>query len=89
MKIPYRVLELWAAQDLTTMGGNSKTESARVVFLVRDAKMESDLSFVYMTRLLNVLYILMKYHENILKGFRVVVRTKFYNFGRKLLNQVD
>ena len=25
-----------AAQDLTTMGGNSKTESARVVFLVRD-----------------------------------------------------
>ena len=36
MKIPERVLELWAAQDLTTKGGNSKTESARVVFLVRD-----------------------------------------------------
>ena len=36
MKIPGRVLELWAVQDLTTMGGNSKTESARVVFLVRD-----------------------------------------------------
>ena len=51
------------------MGGNSKLESARVVFLVR-------------ARLLNVLYILVKYHENILKDFRVMVRTKFYNFGR-------
>ena len=29
-------LELWAAQDLTTMGDNSKMESARVVFLVCD-----------------------------------------------------
>ena len=36
MKIHLRVLELWAAQHLTTMGDNSKTESARVVFLVRD-----------------------------------------------------
>ena len=36
MKIPSMVLELWAAQDLTTMGGDSKTESARVVLLVRD-----------------------------------------------------
>ena len=27
-KMPYRVLELWAAQDLAIMGGNSKTESA-------------------------------------------------------------
>ena len=35
-----------------------------------------------MTRLLNVLYILVKYRENILKGFRVKVGTKFYNFGR-------
>ena len=35
-----------------------------------------------MTCLLNVLYILVKYLENILKGFRVMVRTKFYNFGR-------
>ena len=40
------------------------------------------MSFLYATRLLNVLYILVKYHENILKGFRVMVRTKFYNFGR-------
>ena len=38
--------------------------------------------FLYATRLLNVLYILVKYHENILKGFRVMVRTKLYNFGR-------
>ena len=30
------VLELCAAQYSTTMGGNSKTEPARVVFLVRD-----------------------------------------------------
>ena len=51
------------------MGDNSKMESARVVFLVG-------------TCLLNVLYIFVKYHENILKGFRAMVRTKFYNFGR-------
>ena len=30
-----------------------------------NSKMESDLSFVYMTRLLNVLYNLMKYHRKI------------------------
>ena len=36
MKITYRVLELWAAQDLTTMGDNSQNESARVVVLVCD-----------------------------------------------------
>ena len=36
MKIPERILELLAAQNLTTMGGNSRMESARVVFLVRD-----------------------------------------------------
>ena len=40
------------------------------------------MSFLYPTHLLNVFYILVKYHENILKGFRVMVRTKFYNFGR-------
>ena len=40
------------------------------------------MSFLYATRLLNVLFILVKYHENILKGFRVMVRTIFYNFGR-------
>ena len=62
------VLELWAAQDLKPIEGNSKTESARVVFL-------------YATGLLNVLYVLKKYHENILKGFRVMDRTIFYNFG--------
>ena len=66
MKIPERVLELWAAQNLTTMGGNSKTESARVVFLVRDTPTQCPLHI----------------GENILKGFRVIVRTKFYNFGR-------
>ena len=40
------------------------------------------MSFFYGTCQLNVLYILVKYHENILKGFRVMVHTKFYNFGR-------
>ena len=40
------------------------------------------MSFLYVTCLLNVLYILVKYHENILQGFRVMARTKFYNFGR-------
>ena len=51
------------------MGGNSKWS-------------QLELSFLYATRLLNVLYILVKYHENILKGFRVMVRTKFYNLER-------
>ena len=32
--------------------------------------MESDLSFVYMTCLLNALYNLMKYHKKYLKGFK-------------------
>ena len=36
MKITYRVLELWAAIDLITMGDNSKKESARIVVLVCD-----------------------------------------------------
>ena len=44
--------------------------------------MESELSFLNVICLLNVLYILMKYHENILKGFKVMVHTKFYNFWR-------
>ena len=36
MKITFKVLELWAAQDLKTKGGNSKMESAGVVSLARD-----------------------------------------------------
>ena len=36
MKITYTDLELWAAQELTTMGDNSQNESARVVALVCD-----------------------------------------------------
>ena len=40
------------------------------------------MSFLYATRLFSVLYILVKYHGNILKGFRLMVRIKFYNFGR-------
>ena len=58
-----------AAQDLTTMGDNSK-------------RSQLELSFLYATHLLNVLYRVVKYHENILKSFRVMVRTKFYNLGR-------
>ena len=40
MKITYSVLELWAAQVLTTVVSNSKTESAKVVFLVRDTPIQ-------------------------------------------------
>ena len=40
-----------------------------------------ELLFLYPTRLLNVLNILVKYPENILKDFRVILRTKYYNFG--------
>ena len=36
MIISQRVIELWPAQDLTTMGDNSRTESVRVVVLVCD-----------------------------------------------------
>ena len=36
MKISQRVIELWPAQDFITMGSNSRTESVRVVILVRD-----------------------------------------------------
>ena len=41
-----------------------------------------ELSYLYATRQLNVLYIVANYHENILKGFRVMVCTKFYDPGR-------
>ena len=36
MIISQRVIELWPAQDFITMGDNSRTQSVRVVFLVRD-----------------------------------------------------
>ena len=36
MKISQRVIELWPAQDFITMGDNSRIQSVRVVFLVRD-----------------------------------------------------
>ena len=36
MKISQRVIELWPAQDFTTMGDNSRMQSVRVVFLVCD-----------------------------------------------------
>ena len=36
MIIPQRVIELWPAQDFITIGDNSKTQSVRVVNLVRD-----------------------------------------------------
>ena len=36
MKISKRVIEFWPAQDFITMGGNSRTESVRVLILVRD-----------------------------------------------------
>ena len=48
------LLELWPAQDLTTKGNNSRM---------------SELSFLFVTHLLNVLYILVRYHGNILKGY--------------------
>ena len=40
-------------------------------------------SFLNVIRLLNVLYILVKYHENILTCFKVMVRTKFLQFWRQ------
>ena len=39
MKVSQRVIELWPAQDFITMGDNSRTQS--------------ELSFLYGTRLLN------------------------------------
>ena len=44
--------------------------------------MESELSLLNVICLLNILYILVKYHKNILKGFKVMIHTKFYNFWR-------
>ena len=44
-------------------------------------KMESDLSFVYMTCLLNVLYNLMKYHKIISKGLRIMACTRLTTMG--------
>ena len=51
IKISQKVEELWPAQDFTNMGENSRTES--------------ELLFLYVTHLLNVLYNLIKYHDNI------------------------
>ena len=44
--------------------------------------MESELSFLNVIYLLNVLNMLVTYHSNILKDFKVMVLTKFYNFWR-------
>ena len=52
MKISQRVIELWPAQDFITMGDNSRTQSVRVVILVRDTPIQCPL------------YLLVKYHEN-------------------------
>ena len=41
------------------------------------------MSFLNVICLLNVLYILVKYHENILTCFEVMVRTKFLQFWRQ------
>ena len=41
------------------------------------------MSFLNVICLLNVLYILVKYHENILTCFKVMVRTKFLQFWRQ------
>ena len=70
MKITYRVLELWAALRFNNYGRKLQKRS------------QLELSFLYAPRLLYVPYILVKYHENISKGFRVMVCTKFHNFGR-------
>ena len=76
MKISQRVIELWRAQDFITMEDNSRTQSDRVDFLVRDT-------------VLNVLYLMMKYHENTLKDFKVMGRTRFKNYGGYLQNGVS
>ena len=41
-----------------------------------------ELLFLYVTHLLNVFYNLIKYHENISKGYWVMACTRFYNYGR-------
>ena len=68
MKTSQRVIDLWPAQDFISMGDNSI--------------MQLELSFLYATCLPNVLYIMVKYHENTLKGFRVMGCTRFNNYGR-------
>ena len=47
-----------------------------------NSRTQSELFFLYATHLLNVLYLMMKYHENTLKGFRVIGRRRFKNYGR-------
>ena len=42
------------------------------------------MAFLNVICLLNVLYILVKYHENILTCFKVMVRTKFLQFWRQV-----
>ena len=69
MKISQRVIELWPAQDFITMGDNSRMQSVRVVFLVRDKPTQCSLPNV-------------KYYENTLKDFRVMGRTRFNNYER-------
>ena len=36
MIISQRVIELWPAQDFIIMGNNSRTQSVRVIILLRD-----------------------------------------------------
>ena len=63
------ILELLPAQDLNNQG--------------RKLQNEDRVSFLNVICLLNVLYILVKYHENILMCFKVMVRTKFLEFYRQ------
>ena len=59
--ISQRVIELWPAQDFITMGDNFRMQSVRVV---TSECSQLELSFLNVTPLLNVLYLLVKYHEN-------------------------
>ena len=58
--------ELLPAQDLNNQG--------------RKLQNEDRVSFLNVKCLLNVLYILVKYHENILTCFKVIVCAKFLQF---------
>ena len=69
MKIFQRVIELWPAQDFITVGGNSRMESVRVIILLRDMPAQG---------ILHIGEVSWKY----LKGFRVMARTRFNNYGR-------
>ena len=75
IKISQKVEELWPAQDLTNMGDNSRTES-ELLFLLCDPPT-------------NVLYNLIKYHDNISKGYWVMACTRFHIYGRYLQNAVS